>query len=77
MYAAGYAGGTASAGAQEHAVAINNVSVSTEYVTKLRQELDNYTGGLGCVQGAFVWQMPDGAVPRMASCVQPALHVNR
>jgi hypothetical protein len=25
-------------------VAINNVSVSTEYVTKLRQELDNYTG---------------------------------
>lgn len=63
-------------------MAINNVSVSTEYVTKLRQELDSYTGGLGCacaqcLQGAFVWQMLDVAVPRVTSCLQPALHVNR
>lgn len=37
-----YAG--AAAGSLEHAVAINNIDVASEYIQKLRQELDGHAG---------------------------------
>lgn len=38
------AGAAAAASGMEHAVAINNIDVSSEYIQKLRQELDGHAG---------------------------------
>lgn len=36
----------AAGGGLEHAVAINNIDVASEYIQKLRQELDGHAGGV-------------------------------
>lgn len=40
------AGAAAAGSGMEHAVAINNIDVSSEYIQKLQQELDGHAGAM-------------------------------